>query len=197
MNIQKRLYTCACSPQVSPTVLTTSCSPTTISAIFERIYLCVWRGMCKHTHTHTHSKIAIYTHMYYRFWNIRVNSPADTYAAMPLFHTNCHRIGSVKEDPRTRHWSTLVHYRRLPHFRCGTRSASRRISMMEQLLVPRPKNIFSIVDGESTACNSRTDGRFCSVNRIRRGNSLRSFFNYSAHGQKRRCIVTLGSNVER
>jgi len=69
--------------------------------------------------------------------------------------------------------------------------------MMEQLLVSKPKNIFGTVDGESAACNSRTDGPFCSVNRIRRGNSLRSFFNYSAHGKKRRCIVMLGSNVER
>lgn len=48
------------------------------------------------------------------------------------------------------------------------------------------QKIFSVpVDGESAACNSRTNGRFCSVNRIRSGNSLRSFFNYSAHGKKR------------
>lgn len=77
---------------------------------------------------------------------------------------------------RARHWSTLVHYRRLPHFRCGTRRASPDIDDGTQSLVS--KNIFAIVDGESAACNSRTDRRFCSVNRVQRGNSLRSFFNY-------------------
>lgn len=96
MNIQKRLYTCACSPQVSPTVLTTSCSPT-ISAIFERVYLCV----C--ARAHSLSLKLQYIHIWYRFWHIRVNSPADTYAPIVLlFHTDYYRIGSVKEDLRTR-----------------------------------------------------------------------------------------------
>lgn len=96
---------------------------------------------------------------------------------------------------RTRHWSTFVHYPRLPHFRCGTRRALPDIDDGTQSLVS--KNIFAIVDGESAACNSRTDRRFCSVNRVRRGNSLRSFFNYSTHDKKCCCIVALGSNVER
>lgn len=57
----------------------------------------------------------------------------------------------------------------------------------------RGQKIFSVPSmARARVCNSRTDGRFCSVNRIRRGNSLRSFFNYSARGKKRRCIVAPG-----
>jgi len=72
---------------------------------------------------------------------------------------------------RTRHSSSLIHYRRLARFRSGTRAlrraAPRRISMMERPLVSAARNIFGVIDGERSAtCNSRL-GRFRSVNRTR------------------------------
>lgn len=130
---------------------------------------------------------------------LRVNAPFDNFTL--VFHTSCYGVSRVKEDPYTRHWSTLIHYRR---FRYGTRRA-------ERIRIPDIDDGTAACFGSekyfryrrrwaSAACNSRTARTvlLCKQS-IQRGNSLRSFFNYSAwHGEKLRCIAAMqGSNGER
>lgn len=68
MNIQKRLYTCACSPQVSPTVPTTGYPPITTFAIFERIYaqVCarVFMRLYVHARIYSPKNFSMYTYVH-------------------------------------------------------------------------------------------------------------------------------------